>query len=152
MTLHEPEATVDAGRRLARAIVAAGAHALVIYLEGQLGSGKTTFARGVLAGLGYSGRVPSPTYTLVEPYELPDGRVYHIDLYRVAHARELDDLALPELLEQSAVALIEWPEQGAGHLPRADLCVRLEVCASGRRLSIEARSDRGRQVIHSLGT
>jgi tRNA threonylcarbamoyladenosine biosynthesis protein TsaE len=151
MTLHDPEATVDAGRRLAHAIAGAGAQALVVYLEGQLGSGKTTFARGILAGLGYSGRVPSPTYTLVEPYELPAGRVYHIDLYRVGHARELDDLALPELLEHSAVALIEWPEQGAGHLPPADLCARLELCAHGRRLSIEARSNRGRQVMHSLG-
>jgi tRNA threonylcarbamoyladenosine biosynthesis protein TsaE len=116
-----------------------------------LGSGKTTFARGVLAGLGYSGRVPSPTYTLVEPYELPAGRVFHIDLYRLCDARELEDLALPELLEHSAVALIEWPEQGAGHLPPADLGVWLELCAGRRRLSIEARSNKGQQVLHSLG-
>ena len=148
--LRGPEATLAAGRRLAQAVGASGPRGVVIYLEGELGAGKTTFARGVLAGLGHSGRVPSPTYTLVEPYDLPVGRVYHIDLYRVRDARELDDLALPELLAQCAVAMVEWPDHGAGHLPPADLHIRLQLRADGRVLSLQAPGATGREILRRV--
>ena len=87
--LASEEETVAAGRRLARALRDAADERLVVYLCGDLGAGKTTFARGVLQGLGYSGRVPSPTYTLVEPYELGTRTVYHVDLYRLADPNSL---------------------------------------------------------------
>jgi tRNA threonylcarbamoyladenosine biosynthesis protein TsaE len=135
-----PDATVAAGRRLGAALARQRPTALVIYLEGTLGAGKTTFARGVLAGLGHQGRVPSPTYTLIEPYEVSVARVVHIDLYRVRDPRELDDLALAELLGPGTYALIEWPDHGVGHLPPPDLVVRLALSPQGRRIHFVAAS------------
>jgi tRNA threonylcarbamoyladenosine biosynthesis protein TsaE len=145
--LRDAAATLAAGRRLAEALVRSGRSSSVVYLEGELGAGKTTLARGVLAGLGHAGRVPSPTYTLIEPYDLPVGRVCHIDLYRVRDPRELDDLALPEILEPATHALVEWPDHGAGHLPAPDLLVRLQIQASGRQLSLTAASAAGRDIL-----
>lgn len=136
LDLRDASATVAAGRRLAAAVSRVRPGSLVIYLEGELGAGKTTFARGFLAGLGHAGRVPSPTYTLIEPYDVPGYRVFHIDLYRIRDPRELADLGLAELTDPGAIALVEWPEQGVGHLPPADLRICLSLSGGGRMLAV----------------
>jgi tRNA threonylcarbamoyladenosine biosynthesis protein TsaE len=124
---------------------------LIVYLGGELGAGKTTLARGVLRGLGYADKVRSPTYTLVEPYPLAQAMLYHIDLYRLSDAEELEWLGLRDLLEESAILLVEWPERGGGVLPPADLAVRIRAAGAGRELYIVAGSERGRQILDCLG-
>lgn len=112
---------------------------LTVYLEGDLGAGKTTLARGWLAGMGHTGRVKSPTYTLLELYELPGGaRLAHMDLYRLADPEELEFLGVRDL---SGWLLVEWPEKGADHLPAADLEIRIEFLPdAGRRVIVRASS------------
>jgi tRNA threonylcarbamoyladenosine biosynthesis protein TsaE len=151
LILADPQATRAQGRCLAGALQLVRPPQLIIYLEGELGAGKTTLARGILEGLGHEGRVPSPTYTLVEPYALSGYRVYHIDLYRIRAARELDDLGLAEQLVCGAVALIEWPDHGAGHVPPADIRLRLDLVPEGRALACEGRTEPGRRVLAHLG-
>jgi tRNA threonylcarbamoyladenosine biosynthesis protein TsaE len=125
------------GGRLAQAIRDRGIEALVIYLIGDLGAGKTTFARGFLRGLGHEGRVPSPTYTLIEPYELAGYAVSHIDLYRLQSPGEAGALALEELGGCGTIMLIEWPEKGGSSVPPADLEIRLEIGPRGRTLGLD---------------
>lgn len=122
----------------------------LIFLEGELGAGKTTLVRGFLRARGHSGAVKSPTYTLIEPYALPGGTCYHLDLYRVSDAEELEYLGLREMLDLQAVLLIEWPQRGAGWLPSADLTVNIEHLPKGRRLRFDAASDTGRQSLSAL--
>jgi len=145
--LETEEATIAAGRRLAAACRAAGLERAVIYLRGDLGAGKTTFARGFLAGLGHTGRVPSPTYTLVEPYEFESHTVYHVDLYRLADPAEVDALALADLDGPGAVLLIEWPEQGGGRLEASDLELTLAIDGAGRSLRRTATSVAGESLL-----
>src|SRR5262245_1775807 len=110
----------------------------LVFLDGELGAGKTTFARGVIRGLGFGGHVKSPTYTLVEPYELPQLKVYHLDLYRIVDPQELDYIGLDELLGENALKLIEWAERGGDRLPSPDAVVRIQPQGLGRVV----RSDR----------
>lgn len=119
----------------------------IVYLEGDLGAGKTTLARGILHGRGHTGRVRSPTYTLVEPYRLPDGMVYHLDLYRLADPEELEWLGLRDMLESQALLLIEWPQRGAGHLPAPDLVVRISSANGGRSVDLVSVSASGRHIL-----
>jgi tRNA threonylcarbamoyladenosine biosynthesis protein TsaE len=123
---------------------------LLVFLEGDLGVGKTTLARGFLRRLGHRGAVKSPTYTLVEPYELGGRRVYHLDLYRVADPGELEYLGLREMLEEAALLLVEWPERGAGWLPAPDLRVRIAYAGGGRRVDVSAGSQRGAEILGHL--
>lgn len=104
----------------------------LVFLEGELGAGKTTLARGILRGLGFSGHVKSPTYTLVEPYEFDTQRVYHFDFYRIRDAEELEYIGLDDLLGERAIKLVEWPERASGRLPRPDRVVRIRVENDGR--------------------
>ncbi len=146
LILADPAATAACGQQLAVALLAVRPAQFMIFLEGELGAGKTTLVRGFLEALGHRGRVPSPTYTLIEPYTLSGYSVYHVDLYRIREVRELDDLGLAEQFIEGAVALIEWPDHGQGHLPPADLNLHLEWVAAGRALTSSAASESGRLV------
>lgn len=150
LTLADAPATREEGARLAIALQDIRPPQLTVYLEGDLGAGKTTLARGFLQALGHRGRVPSPTYTLVEPYELSGYRIYHVDLYRIRDARELEHLGLSEQLDSGVVTVIEWPEHGAGHLPSPDLRLRLQCLAAGRSLTYEALTEPGRLLIERM--
>jgi len=104
----------------------------LVWLEGALGAGKTTFARGVLRGLGFKGHVKSPTYTLVEPYEFEGHRVYHLDLYRIVDPAELEYIGIDEILAETAVKLVEWPERAGTRLPAPAAVIRIRVTENGR--------------------
>jgi tRNA threonylcarbamoyladenosine biosynthesis protein TsaE len=119
----------------------------LVFLEGELGAGKTTLARGILRGLGFAGHVKSPTYTLVEPYEFDTQRVYHFDFYRIKDPEELEYIGLDDLLGERAIKLVEWPERASGRLPRPDRVVRIRVENDGRVVeqTIDDRAATGNQ-------
>ena len=148
LTLWTALATEAAGRALADAILATAVESLLVFLRGPLGAGKTTWVRGALAGLGHAGRVPSPTYALIEPYAVSGFNVYHIDLYRLESQREVLELGLDELLSSPRnLAFIEWPERAADVLPAPDLDVLLELHPDGRVLTANAPSATGQRVL-----
>jgi tRNA threonylcarbamoyladenosine biosynthesis protein TsaE len=122
----------------------------VIYLEGDLGTGKTTLVRSLLRGLGYAGKVKSPTYTLVEPYSLANLTVYHLDLYRLAHPEELEWLGIRDLHHGEDLLLVEWPEHGAGRLPPADLVISIEYHGAGRMLRVRTLTPQGKAMAAGL--
>ncbi|HEX7338404.1 MAG TPA: tRNA (adenosine(37)-N6)-threonylcarbamoyltransferase complex ATPase subunit type 1 TsaE [Rhodanobacteraceae bacterium] len=124
--------------------------ALVVYLDGDLGVGKTTFTRALLRALGVGERVKSPTYTLIESYPLPHGRAWHLDLYRIADPGELEWLGLDALSEPGALVLVEWPQHGAGTLPDPDLVLHLVHAGDGRRARFDACNARGEAVVARL--
>ena len=144
--LDSTDATIAAGVALARSVRDCGIDSLVIYLAGDLGAGKTTFVRGFLRGLGHADRVPSPTYTLVEPYEVAGYAVSHIDLYRLRSPDEAATLALGELCGSGRIMLIEWPENGANRLPPADLRIELGVDGAGRAMRLVGLSPAGQRI------
>ena len=124
---------------------------LVIFLHGNLGTGKTTFARGFLRGCGYQGLVKSPTYTLVEPYSLKgDKMAYHFDLYRLSNGEELEFAGVRDYFDGQSVSLIEWPEKAQGYLPEPDIVCQLEYQEQGRQVRLSAMSERGNELILSL--
>lgn len=146
--LPDEEATVAAGIGLGRACLANGLSAgITVYLFGELGAGKTTFSRGVLRAFGHEGAVKSPTYTLVEPYEMGDWRVYHFDLYRLGDPEELEFMGVRDYFAPGCLSLVEWPQRGVGILPEPDLEVSLEVSGAGRRIRIGAHSPNGERVL-----
>ncbi|MDP6393725.1 MAG: tRNA (adenosine(37)-N6)-threonylcarbamoyltransferase complex ATPase subunit type 1 TsaE [Arenicellales bacterium] len=122
-------------RALGRAFAAVLAPGDVIYLEGELGAGKTVFVRGILAGMGYSGVVVSPTYTLAEEYPTAAGPVVHYDLYRLQAPHELELLGMREHADGRRICLIEWPGRGQGHLPEATWVVTLRYADKGRAIT-----------------
>jgi tRNA threonylcarbamoyladenosine biosynthesis protein TsaE len=122
---------------------------MVIYLSGNLGAGKTTLARGLLRGLGYAGRVKSPTFTLVELYKLSRLYLYHFDFYRFDHPRELEEAGLREYFNSDTVCLVEWPEKAAG-LPAADMRILMQVAGTGRRVEIYTGTEAGKSCLDRL--
>jgi len=134
LNLADPAATESVGAALARAT--ASQPGLVVYLRGELGAGKTTLARGWLRAMGASGAIRSPTYTLVEPYELDGRSVLHLDLYRLNDPAELEQLGLADTPPDRSHWLVEWPERAAGRLPAADLELALHTAGNGRRLEL----------------
>ncbi|MEX0430898.1 tRNA (adenosine(37)-N6)-threonylcarbamoyltransferase complex ATPase subunit type 1 TsaE [Spiribacter insolitus] len=124
-----------------------------VHLTGDLGAGKTTLVRGFLRAAGHQGAVRSPTYTLIEPYELADGAVFHLDLYRLSDPEELEFIGLRELLD-AGLLLVEWPERGEGVLPAPGLRVHLALSGSGRLAHLEAVSGEWpdpRTMVDALG-
>ncbi len=121
---------------------------LTLLLRGDLGAGKSTFARALIRSLGHSGAVPSPTYTLVEPYDLPGGMVYHVDLYRVSSEEELRYLGWTELDE--GFRIVEWPDRAPGIAASADISVELEYEEPGRRATITGLSAHGKRIVARL--
>jgi tRNA threonylcarbamoyladenosine biosynthesis protein TsaE len=145
--LADEAATAALGVRVAAALDGG----LVIWLHGELGAGKTSFARALLRAAGAGERIKSPTYSLVEGYDLADGRrAWHLDLYRIAAAGELEWLGLDALAEPQALVLVEWPERGLGALPEPDLLLRLEHAGDGRHAELAALGGRGQAVLARL--
>lgn len=130
--LADEAATLALGAQLAQRLPAG-----TVFLQGDLGAGKTCLVRGWLHALGHQGAVKSPTYTLVEPYQLAARKVYHFDLYRLRDPEELEMIGAREYFDAGSLCLVEWPEQGAGHLPPPDLIVRLFVDGQARRAELE---------------
>jgi len=144
--LEDEDAQVAFGERIACALQPG----LLLFLEGELGAGKTTLTRGIARGLGHDGAVKSPTYTLVEPYRELRIPLYHFDLYRLADAEELEYLGIRDYLDGPAAVVVEWPERGLGILPSPDLALQLEVLPRGRRLRVTAGSEAGQTCLRAL--
>lgn len=149
-------ANAAATERLAAQVAAELGPGFVLFLSGDLGAGKTTFTRGLLRALGYPGRVKSPTFTLVESYDLSKFQLYHFDFYRLSSDRDWLDAGFDDLVGGSGVAVIEWPERAAASLPPPDLRLRLEFDAAGgeqaRVARLEAGSPRGLACLRRLRT
>jgi tRNA threonylcarbamoyladenosine biosynthesis protein TsaE len=146
--LADAAATARLGAALAAAL---GEGGVVIYLQGELGTGKTTLTRALLLELGHAGRVRSPTYTLVEPYELDQRRVFHLDLYRLSSPGELEYLGLRDLDPGRDLILIEWPERGEGELPAPDIRIQLTYLGEARHATVSAVSERGTTILSGFG-
>lgn len=120
-----------------------------IYLEGNLGAGKTTLIRGFLRGKGHVGSVKSPTYALIEPYMFGSYSVYHLDLYRLADPEELEYLGFRDLLGDS-ILLVEWPEKGHGFLPDPDILIHIQYQHEARLVEFQSLTEQGEKVLSSL--
>ena len=144
--LENESATLAMGTRLAAKL----STPLVIYLHGELGAGKTAFCRGIITALGHQGAVKSPTYTLVEPYQLKGWRIHHFDLYRLADPEELEYMGIRDYFAADTLNLIEWPERGEGWLPAADLDITLSYQDEGRMIELKAKTTTAQALIKSL--
>ena len=144
--LHNEDETIAVGQKLARHIQAP----LTLYLTGDLGAGKTTLSRGLIQGLGHKGAVKSPTYTLVEPYELDGVEVYHFDLYRLNDPEELEFMGIRDYFTQSSLCIVEWPDKGEGLLPDADIHLHLNYFNQGREIHIRALTESGKTLLAAI--
>jgi tRNA threonylcarbamoyladenosine biosynthesis protein TsaE len=145
-----PEQTEAIGARFARACPSAADAFAVIYLTGDLGAGKTTFTRGFLRALGVTGPVRSPTYTLVENYAVGDRTIVHLDLYRLRDPSELEPLGLRELARPGHLWLVEWPEQGGGDLPPADIVMTLRAAPGGHAIGAKPLTRAGAAWVEAV--
>ncbi len=156
LELPDEAATRALGARLAEALTERATTkpptrpGLRIYLHGELGAGKTTLVQGLIAALGYTGRVKSPTYTLVELYALSRLNLYHFDFYRFRGESEWREAGFSEYFDSDGICLVEWPEKAGNTLPRADLDITLEVDGDGRRATIAIHTLAGAQCFDSL--
>lgn len=135
---------------LGAALAAALSPGLRIWLNGDLGSGKTTLTRGLLRQLGYTGKVKSPTYTLIEPYVVSRLNLYHFDFYRLNSPEEYLDAGLEEYFEGPGVCIIEWPQQATPYLPEPDFEILIEREGEGRRATLRGHTEAGLTCIREL--
>ena len=147
---HQYIADDQAMRALGARLAALCPARVSIYLDGDLGAGKSTLARGFINGRGYQGHVKSPTYTLVEPYQTAAGMIYHLDLYRLSDPEELEFIGFREFFADDAVCLVEWPDKGRGLLPEPDLLVHIAHLEQGREVSIDAIGEGAIEIINAL--
>ncbi|WP_153916445.1 tRNA (adenosine(37)-N6)-threonylcarbamoyltransferase complex ATPase subunit type 1 TsaE [Shewanella sp. TC10] len=144
--LQDEQATIELGGMLSLWVSAP----LVIYLSGDLGAGKTTLSRGLIQSLGHQGNVKSPTYTLVEPYELKDMEVYHFDLYRLLDPEELEYMGIRDYFTEKSISIIEWPDRGHGLIPEADLAIHLSYQGEQRQVEISGLTPAGQLIVDKL--
>lgn len=137
---------VTLGGQLAQACAGRG----IVFLHGGLGAGKTTFCRGVMRYYGHQGAVKSPTYTLVEPYEVAGHKIYHFDLYRLADPEELEFIGGRDYFSDNGLCLVEWPSRGQGELPDADLEITFDYNLPGRKATIVAGTEMGQQMLNRI--
>jgi len=144
--LYGEDAMEGFGERLAKILL----NVNLVNLNGNLGMGKTTLVRGLLKGLGHIGPVKSPTYTIVEPYELDQKTVFHFDLYRVGDPEELEFMGIRDYFENDSLCLVEWPEMGEGCLPMVDVNIYINLIRNGREVVLEAVSEKGIEALKEL--
>lgn len=144
-----PEETAILAQDLARAVSAESSTEAVFYLDGDLGAGKTTFSRYFIQSFGHTGSVKSPTYTLVEPYELAEVSIFHFDLYRLADPEELEFMGIRDYFGEGNIALIEWSEKGGQFLASPDLVISIEITSTGRQFSIQAKTAKGARILQN---
>jgi tRNA threonylcarbamoyladenosine biosynthesis protein TsaE len=145
--LADESATLELGKQLAQLCPK---QLFIMHLEGDLGAGKTTVSRGLIQQLGHKGNVKSPTYTLVERYDLTDKLVFHFDLYRLSDPEELEFLGLDDYFSENTLCLIEWAKQGGDYLPEPDLTLSLRYQNEGRLVTISAHSSAGKTLCNTL--
>jgi tRNA threonylcarbamoyladenosine biosynthesis protein TsaE len=150
LNLPDSSATEALGHALARSFPDAHPGA-VLYLQGELGAGKTTCVRSLLRALGVTGLVRSPTYTLVETYHLAALTCVHVDLYRLQSLTEVDELGLRDLTGPGSLLMVEWPEKGGAALPPADLNVTLQYGGASRQAGLRAATRLGTEWLENLG-
>ena len=143
-------ATIAMGKQLADIVKDELKQGVVVFLNGDLGAGKTTLTRGFVQGMGHIGHVKSPTYTLVEPYALLDWQVYHFDLYRLADPEELEYMGIRDYFNDRSCSFIEWPEKGKGMIASADLVIDLVYLEEQREITLQSESALGQQLLLAL--
>ncbi len=148
--LKDEKATLAIGKKIAQVLLeeVLPGKALV-FLNGSLGAGKTTLVRGILLGLGHQGNTKSPTYTLVEPYQLSNQKIYHFDLYRLIDAEELEYMGFRDYLDETAICLIEWPDKGQDFMPAPDLSIDLNYQDMARQVQLEYSQTRVGKILQA---
>ena len=135
--------TVELGRRLAAIITPP----LILNLSGELGAGKTTLSRGLIQAFGHEGAVKSPTYALVEPYELAGVDLFHFDLYRLSDPEELEYMGIRDYFTENSICIVEWPDRGHGAIPDADISCHIKYVGEGREVEIVSGSEKGQLLL-----
>jgi len=148
--LIDAQATIAMGNLLAKIVQQDLKQGIVVYLHGDLGAGKTTLTRGFVQGMGHLGNVKSPTYTLVEPYELDKWNVYHFDLYRLADPEELEYMGIRDYFGNNNCCFIEWPEKGQGFLPKPDLIINIDYKDTQRSISFQSKTSLSELMLEKL--
>tara|TARA_B100000214_G_scaffold271382_1_gene201695 strand:+ start:1410 stop:1898 length:489 start_codon:yes stop_codon:yes gene_type:complete len=124
---------------------------LCVYLEGEIGAGKTSLVRSILRGVGFKGPVKSPTFTLVESYQFQKKNIYHFDLFRIDNPIELEHLGVEQYLGENSILLFEWPDKGLNHIPLSDLNISITVSLTGRELLLQSKTKTGNAILSALG-